>query len=198
MGYKIKHITTQQELDAVLSFDKKVFGLNSERESPDYSREKWLSRMEKYSDLMLFAEADGEVIGLVFGRIENGESITVGPVAVDERYRKYGIAREMMLLLEKHALRHGIHQLVLGSEESAEGFYEKLGYTGTLLIQSENHTIEELLSLNTKYEVKGTRIHDEIISQVYLKLPAPDRELQRKYESTLPGCYTQMTFAKKI
>ena len=113
MEYTIKHVETERELEDALAFDKKVFGLPSERHSPAYSREKWFERMKScYNDLMLYAESDGEVVGIVFGRIENERSITVGPVAVDERFKKHGIVRELMLLLEKRAL----------------------GYSGTLLI----------------------------------------------------------------
>ena len=198
MDYTIKHVTTEQELDAVLAFDKRVFGLPSERHSPAYSREKWVERMKTHGDLMLYAELDGEVIAIVFGRIENNRIITVGPVAVDERYRKHGIARELMLLLEKRALGHGIHHLGLGAVESAEGFYQKLGYTGNLLVQSEKHSIEELLSLSKKYPVKSTNVYEGTVNQVLLDLPFPDRELQRRYENTLPGCYTQMVFEKTI
>lgn len=198
MDYTIKHVTTERELDAALDFDKKVFGLSSERSNSAYSREKWLERMKDCGDLMLFAESRGKVIGIVFGRLENVKSVTVGPVAVDERFRKQGIARELMLTLEKRALERGIHHLALGAAESAEGFYQKLGYTGTLLIQSEKHGIEELLSLNDRYPVKSTGVYGGTVNQVYLDLPAPDRELQRRYENTLPGCYTQMVFGKII
>ena len=198
MEYKIKHVTTRRELDDTLAFDKKVFGLASERHSPAYSREKWLERMKTHGDLMLYAESGGEVIGIVFGRVENGSSVTVGPVAVDERFRKRGIARDLMLLLEKRALGHGIRHLMLGAVENAEGFYQKLGYSGNLLIQSEKHSIEELLSLNDKYPVKGTRVHDGTINQVYIDLPIADREFRRKYEAELPGCNTTMVFEKTI
>lgn len=198
MDYLIKHAAAVRELDAALAFDKKVFGLSSERGSPAYSRDQWLARMKSScGDLLLYAEAGGEIIGIVFGRIENG-SVTVGPVAVDERYRMHGVARELMLLLEKRALGHGIRHLALGAVESTEGFYQKLGYTGTLLIQSENHSIAELLALNNKYPVKSTSIYDGTVKQVYLDLPVPDRALQRKYENTLPGCSTQMVFGKTI
>jgi predicted N-acetyltransferase YhbS len=195
MNYIIKHITTEKELDKALEFDVKIFGARSN--APDYSREKWLERIKTYGDLMLFAESNGEVIGIVFGRVERGCSVTVGPVAVEERFRKCGIAREMMLLLEKHTLGHGIHHLCLGAVETAEGFYEKLGYTGTLLVQSEKNSIEKLLSLNTKYLVHHTSVYGGTINQVYFELPAADRELQRSYEK-LPNCYTQMVFGKTI
>jgi predicted N-acetyltransferase YhbS len=198
MDYAIKHVTTELELDAVLEFDKKAFGLPSERNSPAYSRERWLERMKTHGDLMLYAESGGEVIAIVFGRIENGNSVTVGPVAVDAQFRKHGIARELMFLLEKRALEHGIEHLGLGAVESAEGFYQRLGYTGTLLVQSEKHGIEELLSLNEKYPVKSTGVYDGTVNQVFLDLPAPDRELQRQYENSLPGCHTQMVFGKSL
>jgi len=199
MEYSIKHVTTERELDDTLAFEKKVFGHPSERHSPAYSRDRWLERMKSsYNDLMLYAESGNGIIGIVFGRIEEGISITVGPVAVDERYRKLGVARALMLLLEKRALGHGIHHLGLGALESAEGFYQKLGYTGTLLIQSEKHGIGELLALNTKYRVVNTNVYENTVNQVYLDLPAPDRELQRGYEKALPGCHTQMVFGKTI
>jgi ribosomal protein S18 acetylase RimI-like enzyme len=199
MDYRIKHVTTEYELDDTLAFDKKVFGIASECHSPAYSREKWLECMESpYSDLLLYAESDGEIIGIVFGRFENEGNITVGPVAVDERFRKHGIARELMLLLEKRSLGHGIHRLTLGAAQLAEGFYQKLGYTGTLLIQSEKHSITEILALNSKYQVINTNVYDGKVNQVFLNLLTPDREFQRKCESTLQGYYTQMVFGKTI
>lgn len=198
MKYIIKHVTTEQELDAALELDKRVFGVSSELSSPDYSREKWLSRMKTHANLMLYAEVEGEVVSIVFGRVEGGKSVTVGPVAVDERFRKHGIASALMLELERRTLAHGIRHLSLGAVESAEGFYEKLGYKGTLLLQSEKHSVEELLSLNSRYRVKSTGVYQGTVSQVFIELPAPDREFRRYCEATLPGCHTQTVFNKNI
>lgn len=198
MKYMIKHVTTEHELDDALALDRKVFGMPSERCSSAYSREKWLERTPSFGDLMLYAESGGETVGIVFGRVEGNGSITVGPVAVDERFHKQGIAREMMLLLETRALGHGIRHLGLGAMESAEGFYEKLGYTGSLLLQSERYSIDELLALNTKYPVIHTNVYEGTVNQVFLELPAADREFQRNCECTLPGCYTQMVYGKTI
>ena len=147
---------------------------------------------------MLYAESNGAVVGIVFGRLENEYSITVGPVAVDESCRNSGIARKMMFLLEERARAHGIYHLGLGAVESAEGFYQKLGYAGTLLIQSEKHSIEELLTLNPGYKVTHKGVYDSTVNQIFLDLLTPDRRLQRKYENTLQGCHTQMVFGKTI
>jgi len=109
MDYVIKHVKTERELDDALAIEKKVFGIPCEYNSPAYSRQKWVERMRFYGDLMLYAESNNEIIGIVFGRIENESGITVGPVAVDERFRKQGVARELMLRLEEHA-RVGVYQ----------------------------------------------------------------------------------------
>ncbi|MCL1952181.1 MAG: GNAT family N-acetyltransferase [Oscillospiraceae bacterium] len=198
MDYTIRHVTSERELDAALAFDEKVFGVPSEGHSPAYSREKWLERMKGHGDLMLYAQLGGEVIGIVFGRMEEDGSVTVGPVAADRRYRQQGVARALMRLLEKRARRQGVRRLTLGAVESAEGFYAKLGYTGTLLVQSEAHSIKEILALNDKYPVIRTGVYQGKVNQVYFRLPAPDRAFQRKYESSLPGCGTQMVFSKTL
>ncbi len=196
MDFTIKHIQTERQLDAALALEKKVFGAPAEQNSPGYARARWLERMDGFGDLMLYAESGGEVAGIVFGRMEGEISITVGPVAVGEQYRKCGIARLLMQELEKRALRHGVHHIALGAVESAEGFYTKLGYTGTLLIQSEKQSVDELLSLNTQYRIAKTNVYEGKVSQLFFELPAPDRALQRAYEAAFSGCHTQMVFKR--
>ena len=199
MNYTIKHVTTEQELDNALEFSRRIFGEHhaglGSRES---QKEGMLTNRERNNDLLLFAECNGEVVGMAFSSIGENGNMTVDTVAVDERLQGHGVARKMMLMLEERAKAKGVSVIGLGAIQAAEGFYARLGYTGSLLIQSEKHSIEELLSLNTKYPVNYTRVHDGIINQVNLALTEPDRDLQRKYETTLPGCYTQMMFWKNI
>ena len=198
MDYKVKHVTTERELESALAFACKIFGDNAGLASHEKSRKVWLGHMGRNNDLLLYAQSDGEVVGIVFGSIGEDGNMTAGIVAVDERLRNRGVAREMMLLLEKRGKAHKVSLIALGAVQTAEGFYAKLGYTGTLLIQSEKHSIDELLSLNTKYKVNYKRVYEGTINQVNLALPEADRELQRKYETELPGCHTQMMFWKNI
>lgn len=196
MDYTIKHVSNESELTKAIAFAKRVFPHHSE--TFDRNCESWNERIDAYGDLMIFVESDGDVVGIVFSHIENVPHATVDIVAVDERFRKHGIGREIMLLTEERAKRHGITRLTLGAVEAAEGFYGSLGYDGNLLVQSEQYSIEELLSLNTKYHVAGTRVHDGTISQVYINLPIADRGFQREYERVFPGCSTQIIFGKTI
>ncbi|MDR0287960.1 MAG: GNAT family N-acetyltransferase [Clostridiales bacterium] len=196
MEYIIKNIMNEYELDNALEFEKGFFthyDCNSE-----YTREKWLVRMQKHAGLMLYAELNGAVIGIVFGRVEDNGFMTVGPVATGLRYRGKGIAQKLMAELEKRAVEKGITGITLGAAEAAEGFYVRLGYTGSLLVQSEKHSIDELLAYSGKYPVKYTNIYDGTINQVCFELDEPDRELQRAYEKELGDCWTQMVFMKKL
>ncbi len=129
MDYAIKQVTDESTLDRVLAFAGVMFPNAEQISTGEYAREKWVKRMQEHSDLMLYAEADGNIVGIVFGRIEENGNVTVGPVAVDGSFGKRGIGREMMLLLEKHAMYRNVPIMVLGSVEGAEGFYKKCGYT---------------------------------------------------------------------
>ena len=203
MNYTIKHITTEAELDRALALDRRVFGMDGECEDSEYTREKWLSRIERDGEIMLYASADDasaddELIAIVFGRFEGERDVTVGPVATDARFRGKGIARSLMLRLEQAAKTLGAARLTLGAAESAEAFYAKLGYTGSLLIQSEKHSIDELLAHSVGHPVLYTNVWGGIINQICLALTEPDRELQRQYEHGLGDCWTQMMFSKNI
>lgn len=193
MNYRIKHAESKSELYSVLDFAEGIF-----KTSDQFDRAIWEGRLKSYPELIVYAEADGRVIGIAPSFVEDNGNITVGIVAVEKKDRKHGIARALMLEIEKQAQILGVKLIALGSVEDAEGFYQKLGYTGQLLIQSEKHTIDELLALNPGYPVAFTNVYDGNINQLCLQLDTPDRELQRRYESALTDCYTQTMFWKNI
>lgn len=193
MNYDIKSANNHDELYAILDFAERIFGKHDE---PD--RTVWEERMKAHPELIIYAEANGKMIGITPSFLEDNGNVTVGIVAVDKNYRKQGIAKALMLEVENHAKLLGVHLIALGSVDTAEGFYQKIGYTGQLLIQSKKHTVEELLALNPGYPVAFTNVYQGKVNQLCLKLDAPDRELQRVYESTLDECYTQTMFWKKI
>ena len=198
MNYLIRNVISKENLEKTFAFYKKIFRNISNIDNPEYSIEKWENRMKKHSDLMLYAWSNSEVIGIVFGRINDDKTMAIGPVAVDENYRGFGIAKEMVLLLEKRALNNGIQTINLGAVEFAENFYRKLGYSGSLLIQSQIHSVEQLLSLKNRCKVKFTKIYDGKVNQLCLELMESDRELMKEYETAFPGCYTIMLFSKEI
>jgi GNAT superfamily N-acetyltransferase len=198
MDYAIKHVTSEHELDAALVFAQKIFDGHPSFKNEEELKKEWLEHMNNNNELLLFIGLNGEVFGIAFGFIEDNGNMTVGIVAVDERLRNTGVAKKLMSALEERAKALGVHLIVLGSVQSAEGFYKKCGYTGSLLVQSENHSINEMLALNTEYEVRYTNVYNGKINQVCLALPEADCELQRRYKTELPGCHTQTMFWKNI
>lgn len=53
----------------------------------------------------------------------------IGRVAVLDKYRKYGIGKEMIRQIEEVAFQLGLESVELNSQCHAIPFYEKLGYT---------------------------------------------------------------------
>jgi hypothetical protein len=67
MNCTIKNVTTKQELKKALAFGTRIFG-----DEPDFGFAGYSDEMiRRYGDLLLFAEAEGEVIGMVFGKSED-------------------------------------------------------------------------------------------------------------------------------
>lgn len=192
----IDNVKNTAELNEVLDFLYTIFPQLEEREYK-YSRAFWAEIAGSLPELLLYAKDGDKICGAVLAWNDNG-SITAGTVCVDSDYRGQGIGKALMLELENRVKYLGFNGIALGSAEEAEGFYFKLGYTGCLLIQSEDHSIEELLSLNPGYEVIATNVYEGTVNQVYLNVTSPDREIQRRYEETFPGCSTQMVFGKKF
>lgn len=194
MNISIKYAASERDLDRALSLAEKILG----EHGGTGDRSAWLKRMNTHPELLLYAEAEGELAGIVFSHLEGNGNVTVGIVAVDERFRKREIAKKLMLAAEEQALWLGAPLIALGSVGSAEGFYEKLGYTGQLLIQSERHSVEELAARNPGYPVAFTNIYDGNIHQLCLRLEKPDRALQRLYETVFDDCHTQTMFWKTL
>jgi GNAT superfamily N-acetyltransferase len=71
---------------------------------------------------------DGAIVGGVIGRLA-GDSVYMEIVFADERVRRTGLGREMMLLAEAEAKRLGAREAWLYTMSfQAKPFYEKLGY----------------------------------------------------------------------
>jgi GNAT superfamily N-acetyltransferase len=198
MEFTIKNITTELDLDKALAFNKRVFENAPNATEGENAKSKWLERMASGSNLLLYAEVNNEVIGIVFGRTEANGSITVGPVATDARVRKKGIARQLLYELEKRALAQNVHLLALGSVEAAEGFYLKCGYTASLLVQDNPPvTLDDLRRLNTSYP-EAWCYDDGADIRLCIFTNGIDRALQHAYGKIFPNCSTQTLMSKFI
>lgn len=192
----IDSVKNLNELESVLQLVYNIFP-HLKYEEYRYNFDFWADKLKELPELLLYAR-DGDVVcGSVFAWDDNG-GITVAHCCVDKAYRGKGIGKALMVEIEKRVKDLGYPGITLGSVEGAEEFYEKLGYKGTLLIQSDMHSIDELKSFNKKYQVLHTNVYDGTINQLFLNLPFCDREFQLKYEKAFPGCSSQMIYSKNF
>ena len=197
-SYDIKNVTNEIDLDNTLSFVKTIFRDRLELIPLEFSKETWLVRMTNSADFILYAQHEDEIGGVVFGIVESNNSITIGMVATDERYRHHGIASSLFTELEKRVMDRGHHFIVLGALEAAEGFYLKCGYTPHLFIQGKRPlTLEKLRTLNDRYDEAWSYDNGTDI-RLCIDTRGIDRELQHKYDETFPECSTQTLFTKLL
>lgn len=194
-SYEIKKVTSEVELEKALAFNQNTF---ADVVRPTFAKDFWLPRMPRDSDLMLYAEYEKEIIGVVFGYVEENQSVTVAMVSSDARYRHHGIASSLLKELEKRVQAKGHHFIVLGAAKTAEEFYIKCGYVAHLFIIAQPPlTLADLRSLNNKYQEAWTYDDGKVI-RLSLFTPQIDKELQHKYDTTFPRCSTQTLFTKLL
>jgi len=101
-------------------------GEGAERDSP-----KAIAHQLKHSrHLMLVAEVNGEITGVVFGS-HDGRKGWINRLAVDPKYRRQGIAKRLIQEAEAALLKEGIHIFAAlieeGNKPSIE-LFKKLSY----------------------------------------------------------------------
>ena len=127
MFYKIRCVENEEQLKAVLELCYSILG-NHLKDVDNYRYEDWKKRLEKDNELLIFACESEKVVAAVLGRRESDESLVLGFVACDEKYRGRGITKELMARFEDNAEKMGFKYITLGADDKATGFYEKCGY----------------------------------------------------------------------
>lgn len=126
-NYEIYTIENEKELNIVLNMCYKILGEHL-RDTENYRYEDWKNRLESQSNLLLFATVEGVVVSAVLGREENKESLIVGFVACETKYRKQGITKAVMDRFISNAKIMNYKYITLGAASDANVFYEKCGY----------------------------------------------------------------------
>jgi GNAT superfamily N-acetyltransferase len=91
--------------------------------------------LERGGDIVLVAEADGEVVGWIHGSeqdfLESGSRCELLGLVVDARQRGQGIGRQLVAAVEAWATRRGLALVSVRSNVAraeSHPFYERLGY----------------------------------------------------------------------
>lgn len=109
---------------ARLPFERE--GEGAERDSPSAIAQ----QIKQSGHLMLVAEADGKIMGVIFGS-HDGRKGWINRLAVDPNYRRQGIAKRLIQAVEAALLKEGIHIFAALIEEDNKlsmELFKKLGY----------------------------------------------------------------------
>ncbi len=117
-----------EDYDAVIALWQRA-GLSFEPHGRD-SRSAIARQIEDSGHLMLVVEADGQIIGTVFGS-HDGRKGWINRLAVDPRYRRQGLAQQLVKKAEEALAREGLI-IVAALVEAPNGpsleLFRKLGY----------------------------------------------------------------------
>ena len=199
----IENVKTVEELDELFNSFRTVYPSPIDFEGDEkYSRKWWHEQFSRNPELILYAKDGDKTCGILYGWAD-GNCVTVADDKVLDEYKGTGLHEALLIELEKKAKKLGYTGIGLGIGEGQEEFYAKLGYTGSMLIQSEKHSVDALKnfleSLNSKsYEFTGTNIYDGYVNQLWLRVSILDKELKKQFEEVLGDCWTQIIVGKGI
>lgn len=120
---RINPDTNPAVFSALSGLDKKCVG------NEGWSAESFLSEVKKDNGIVICCYADNCVVGLICGYFA-GDEADITSVAVDENYRRFGIASELIREF-LHSLPECVNEIFLEVRESnipAISLYQKYGF----------------------------------------------------------------------
>ncbi|MFN8433664.1 MAG: GNAT family acetyltransferase [Anaerolineales bacterium] len=127
--FQIREFIFEQDYDSVLRLWQNIeSGMQVGRSD---SPEEIKLKVERDPDLFLLAEIENAIVGTVIGGFD-GRRGMVYHLAVDQNYRKQGIASTLLAEVEKRLQAKGckkVYLLVLEDNTSAIRLYEECGWT---------------------------------------------------------------------
>ena len=178
--------------------DAYTFVKNILKFSKDHPRslDFYINVFQKDPRYIVIAKENNKIIGAVLSSDENEDTLLIGELAVDEKYRKAGIGTKLIQQLEQNAVKLNKKEISLGAQEPAESFYLKLGYSPSLFIQlTGNNRLEEIkkcISDRVVWENTG-----DGFSKLIIQTNGVDKKLQ-KHIIDKTGAHTQYLFSNKV
>ena len=191
---KIKTISDNAALRVAYDLADYVLNLSSLGQLP-YTLDFFNNELSNRSELLLYGEIDKRIVGVAFGRVNPDNNVTLALLAVDESYRKCGYGTALMDEFILTARAGGHRGIYLGSNEGADDFFIKCGFTPTLFLQSQKHSLDELRALNTSYrELWGLESDENGWCRLMLETPTIDEKLTAQYDVEFEDCLPQTVF----
>jgi len=199
---RIEHVTNIETLDACLALAAELYPQHAEFQAGDgkYSRAFWVEEWGKHPELLLYADDNSRVDGVMLGWVDGG-GVTIAADGVIEEHKGAGLYEALLVEIEKRAKSMGYAHIGCGIGEGDEDFFSRMGYIGKTLIQSEKHSVDDLKAFNARhgdYEVTYAGVYEGYVNQIWLNVPLLDRNLKRRFEEEIGDCWVQVIVSKDL
>ena len=193
MNISLSSPKSKTEVQEAYNFVKSILEFS---ENHPRSLDFYLNVFKKDPKYIVIAKDGDKIIGAILSSDENEDTLLIGELAVDEKYRKAGVGTSLVKKIEQNAIKLNKKTVSLGAQEPSENFYFKMGYTPRLFIQlTGNNRIEEI----KKY------VSDKIVwantgdgfSKVIVETKGIDKKIQKNI-SEKTGAHTQYLFSKSV
>lgn len=133
---KVRH-TCEQDQFQVSDLAERSFSISRFHQDQFFSKSianrikmEWISNFYagKRGDALLVAEIDNKIVGFLL-ILFNQENMVIDLVGADERYRRRGIARSLLMYMEMHF--SGFQRIIVGTQVAnivSLKFYESVGF----------------------------------------------------------------------
>jgi len=126
MPYKIKQPTSEEDFKRYYHLRWKLL-----RKPWNQAQGSEVDDIEDQCFHTMAVNDKNEVIGIARLQYNSNTEALIRYMAVAESYQRQGIGRELIKVVERHAIESSHRTMVLDAREPVVGFYQKLGYTVT-------------------------------------------------------------------
>ena len=204
--YKIKTIKNEKELKKVFNFLSSLFYDDAKEYNEHYYTmgeryEEMKKMLETDNDFLIYIETNNKVIAALTGKNLNQEKqkITIGIMAVDSKYRRKGLARQLIDEFEKRCLEKNIKHIDLGARFRACPLYLSLNYKPSLMIQAFDFaTIDDVRKKN-KYNFKEIfSWQGDSYGFIFYEIDEVKEEYINWFEENIKTAHAQYIFEKDL
>lgn len=204
--FTIKTVETKEELKEVFRFLSETFYRDAIKHKEYYfTMSERFEEMSKQFSLdksyLMYIKDKDKIIAAITGKNSNPKEgkITLGVLAVDEDYRRKGLAKKLVLAFENICKEKGIKHIDLGARFRAVPLYLKLKYKYSLMIQVfDFKTIDDVRKENKYNFEEGFSYQGDTYGFIFYKVDDVKEEYIKHFEKNVPTSHAQYIFEKDI
>lgn len=206
MNIELKYVESEEKLKEVFSFFSNIFYTESKKYHEHYypmgdRYYEMCEMLKKNNRLLVYAEANGKVIGCAIGKNLDllNKKVTLSVLAVNQNYRNLKVATKLVQEFENICRNIGLQSISLGARWRACGFYEKLNYKPSFMVQVYDFVKIKEIRKNNLYEFKELESYQgETYGFIRYEVSSITEDYIKYFENKIPTAMVQYIFTKEL